>query len=231
MPINCVGEWKSSCDKDTGRLISILDRKIVQAQYGGIDCPQTKDSGSCPVDCTLNEWSAWSQCDPITGTQTRTTTVKYPSKNGGTSCPATTQTQNCPVNCVPIWDNGVCKNTGKLERTLIGRSVTAKNGGLECQPTNSDITCDYCNGRGTLSNGTCNCNSYNSYGPSSYGSNLWKFDGYTKQYMGDRCQYSDEMCLGDYDCDTPNQTRWGSINNDGQCYPYDNIFNNYCYNS
>ena len=45
------------------------------------------------------------------------------------------------------------------------------------------------------------------------------------------CQFDDSMCEGDYDCMGPNVQRWGSINNNGQCFNYDGVFNSRCYNA
>lgn len=113
--INCLIDWEyENCDSETG--YKYKSRKVLVApENGGLECPSNlKKVGDierilsdvkCPVDCVLNDWTDWSQCDLNNETQTRTTTVKYQPKNGGQECPPLTETRKCIVDCEYNWGN------------------------------------------------------------------------------------------------------------------------------
>jgi hypothetical protein len=154
--INCsMSDWEyGECDLATG--FKYKSRKVlVVPENGGTVCPSNlKNVGDtekvlsdviCPVDCVLNDWpDTWSECDPNTGTQTKTATVKYSSKNGGLTCPSATKTQTCPVDCVlndlPDTWSECDPNTGTQTKTATVK-YSSKNGGLTCPSATKTQTC------------------------------------------------------------------------------------------
>ncbi|EFO26469.2 thrombospondin type 1 domain-containing protein [Loa loa] len=57
-----------------------------------------------PSDCTVSEWSAWSQCIPDqgsckTGIQTRKRTIDRKSEHGGMECPSLVEKMSCFKEC------------------------------------------------------------------------------------------------------------------------------------
>jgi hypothetical protein len=60
--------------------------------------------GCCPVDCTLNVWSAWSACSATCGgggTQSRSRTKRQPESCGGTCSGPLMESQACGSSCCP----------------------------------------------------------------------------------------------------------------------------------
>jgi hypothetical protein len=105
-PVDCkVSEWSawSACDKTCGGGTQTRTRTVTRAAAnGGKECPlltetQACNTQTCPVDCKVSEWSAWSACDKTCGggTQTRTRSVTVPAANNGKDCPVLTETQVC----------------------------------------------------------------------------------------------------------------------------------------
>merc|ERR1719316_1176512 len=102
-PIDCqMGEWAgwSKCSKDCGGGQQGRSRPIMtEAQYGGKQCPGTSEerlcnTGSCDVDCELEDWSGWSPCTKSCkwrstakpGSQKRTKGIAVAAKGNG-KCP------------------------------------------------------------------------------------------------------------------------------------------------
>ena len=105
--------------------------------------PSITTSAPVKIDCQLNDWSEWSECDPITGTKTRTTTIKQYPKNGGIECPALIESQNCKVDCkINEWlEWSECDHvTGTKTRTTTIKQYP-KNGGIECPPLIESQNC------------------------------------------------------------------------------------------
>ena len=79
-------------------------RQITQAaQYGGAVCPGTTEiqvcnAHACPIDCTVNDFGGWSNCDKScgTGSQGRVRTIDTNHAYGGKACPTTMiQSRKC----------------------------------------------------------------------------------------------------------------------------------------
>ena len=105
---------------------------------GSIDEPEV-----CAVDCEVSEWSAWSECDPQTGTQSRSRSVTVEPLNGGAACPALEDSRDCAVDCeVSEWGawSECDPTTGTQSRS---RSVTVDplNGGAACGALEADQDC------------------------------------------------------------------------------------------
>lgn len=124
------GPWSSCINGNKSQTRNI----ITPAKNGGSSCPVLKQTESCPVNCGVSLWSAWSDCDPVTNTQNRTRTIITPPKNGGASCPELIETKSCPIDCeVSNWStwSNCDPSTGTRFRT---RTVNTppKNGGTPC---------------------------------------------------------------------------------------------------
>jgi hypothetical protein len=131
-----------------------------------------KQKTEIPVDCKVNDWSEWSNCNkPCGGGQmTRTRTIRVQPQYGGMSCPSLSDVQDCnanpcPVNCsVSDWGGwSKCdKECGGGTQTRT-RTVTtpAAYGGNPC-PSLTDV--QECNKQ------ECNKQEYNKqeYGVSQY---------------------------------------------------------------
>ncbi len=107
-PSDCVvSDWSSwsTCDKPCGTGTQTRTRTIQkQPINGGKACPtvlsesQQCNTQTCPVDCLVSDWSAWSTCDKPcgTGNQTRTRTIQRQAANGGKVCPTVlSESQQC----------------------------------------------------------------------------------------------------------------------------------------
>eukprot|EP01012_Entosiphon_sulcatum_P049574 TRINITY_DN6820_c0_g1_i5.p1 TRINITY_DN6820_c0_g1~~TRINITY_DN6820_c0_g1_i5.p1 ORF type:complete len:1020 (+),score=28.13 TRINITY_DN6820_c0_g1_i5:698-3757(+) len=153
-PIDCVmSAWSDfdTCTKLCGSGSQSRTRTVlVRAAYGGQECPTVLTESRvcnelpCPVDCSVSEWSGWTDCSVQCGggTQTRSRSIVIPAANGGASCPEPrSQSQHCnahacPVDCVVAqWDNwGPCSQScGGGERKRLRAVITqAANGGAAC---------------------------------------------------------------------------------------------------
>jgi len=106
---NCiVSDWSdwSSCRNDAGNAIScgggyqVRTRNIIST--GTSECPnlsETRQCGieECPVDCTVTNWSNWSECDQPCGGgfQIRTRDISQFPNAFGKACPVLVDTQQC----------------------------------------------------------------------------------------------------------------------------------------
>mmetsp|Transcript_6954 Transcript_6954/g.12396 ORF Transcript_6954/g.12396 Transcript_6954/m.12396 type:complete len:809 (-) Transcript_6954:10-2436(-) len=112
-----VGEWISQpCSKTCVRdgedpgyrslsreVLLLPDTSTFEGQLG-MSCPallqtSTCAEAPCPIDCSMNEWSAWSACssDCGGGDQYRTRTVEQVGLYGGLKCGSTMESQPCNV--------------------------------------------------------------------------------------------------------------------------------------
>ena len=98
---------------------------------------------SSPVDCVVDYPQTWGSCDPVSGLQTATGTVRTNSKNGGASCPPLTITQSCPVDCVVDYPStwGSCDPVSGLKTATGTVRTNSKNGGASCPPLTITQSC------------------------------------------------------------------------------------------
>jgi hypothetical protein len=95
-----------------------------------------------PVNCTVSEWSDWTECSVPCGggTQNRTRDVITPPANGGEACPVLEESRSCnqdvpctPVNCsVSDWSSWTpaCTDCTQIRTRTI--NVQPQYGGLPC---------------------------------------------------------------------------------------------------
>jgi len=96
------------------------------------------------VDCVWGSWTSYEQCNPETGTQTRTRTKTIVEDNGGKCSGASTESKTCSVDCVwGSWTSyGECNsNTKSRTRT---KTVVEKNGGQCSGSSTESKTCNDC---------------------------------------------------------------------------------------
>ena len=170
--VDCeMNDWSAygPCSKTCGTGTQSRTRTVkTAAKHEGTPCPtdttqtQNCNTQACPVNCVMNDWSAYGPCSKTcgTGTQSRTRTVKTAAQHSGTPCPTdTTQTQNCntqgcPVNCVMNdWSGwSGCSRTCGTGTQSSTRTVktAAQHGGTAC-PTVTTQT-QYCNTQGCPAN-------------------------------------------------------------------------------
>jgi hypothetical protein len=151
-PINCeMSAWSNwtACSLSCGSGSQAQQRSVtVQATHGGVACEslereQTCNVDPCPVDCTVSEWTAYSECSHTCGdgARTRTRVLFLQTQHGGKACPALSETTechegHCPVHCeVSDWGawTACSKTCGMGDRSRT-RTVTthADHGGYEC---------------------------------------------------------------------------------------------------
>ena len=101
-PVDCVAsQWGAWSACVVGSTQQTRSRAVITpSANGGTPCPtqltQTRSS-VCSVDCTVAQWSDWSQCsEPCGGgSQTRNRTVTRHAANGGAGCPSTDEARSC----------------------------------------------------------------------------------------------------------------------------------------
>jgi hypothetical protein len=149
-PVPCTqtnwGSW-SACSKSCGKGLRTRSRSIITRSYFGGACAinldsEACDSVSCPVDCVMEQWSAWSICSKTCGRGVtgRTRKIKVaPIK--GRECGRSSEARYCdagpcPIHCtVSAWSAySKCSKscgTGSMKRT---RTITKmpENGGFVC---------------------------------------------------------------------------------------------------
>jgi hypothetical protein len=103
-----VGDWEAeecsvTCGGSRGRGYQVLRRQVITAPTGGgMACPpltmtQSCNEQPCPVDCSLGEWSGWSDCSARCGggVQENTRSITVHPRYDGEPCGETTVTQAC----------------------------------------------------------------------------------------------------------------------------------------
>merc|ERR1719331_3738991 len=116
--VDCVvGDWTAftECSQPCGPGVKTRTRPLIEAQFGGQECPSGSEQQNCnvkpcPVDCVVNDWLPFSECTATCGggQHTRNRGVVAP-QHGGAECPKTTETQECnsapcPAHCeVTEW--------------------------------------------------------------------------------------------------------------------------------
>merc|ERR1719422_2663083 len=136
-----VSEWvDQQCSVSCGGGTQDRTRTIIIHPINGSQCPPLRMERSCnmigcPVDCELDDWSAWSDCTASCGggvmSRGRDKTVE--PENGGDPCPEQAETRECNTaacnaNCVladwGAWSScSKACDTGHQERT---KAITVK---------------------------------------------------------------------------------------------------------
>lgn len=163
-PIHCeVNGWEpwTECSKPCGGGERQRSRTVkTEPKFGGTACgplveKEACNTNPCPVDCVVNDWTAWSTCSKTCGggTQKRSRTVKTAAQFGGSPCPTVMEEtracnqQGCPVNCetTPWTEWSTCSAQCGGGRQTRSRSIItpAAHGGTAC-PTDLVETRD-CN--------------------------------------------------------------------------------------
>jgi hypothetical protein len=126
--------------------------------HGGRKCPPLSDTQacnrhSCPVDCLLDNWGAWTPCSVTcgTGNYLRSRAMIQNNMFGGRACDGMLENDSCeagpcPIHCeVDPWGSwGKCTATcgsGKRVRTRSVRTH-ANHGGFQCPVLNQVQTCN-----------------------------------------------------------------------------------------
>lgn len=155
-PIDCtVGSWSSwsRCDKSCDTGLQTATRRLGQPDFGGKICPaksrqQSCNTNSCPKNCVVSSWTAWSACTETCGggSQRRSRDVNTATASGGALCPALNARQPCneqccPVDCISRWDDwGGCDVTCGTGTNTRYKQVKRRPacGGVTC-PTGRDL--------------------------------------------------------------------------------------------
>jgi len=151
-PVDCqLGKWSEwgACNKPCGGGVSIRTRDIVTPPaFGGSNCGSTQEvqpcnTQACPVDCSVSDWSNWSECDKPcgNGNQIRTRSIITQPHDGGKACPPLQEnhecnTFECPVDCsVSNWSEwDACTKP-------CGGGVTTRHRDVIVQPAHGGIGC------------------------------------------------------------------------------------------
>ena len=110
--IDClVSDWSkwSTCDTTCGKGFKNRSRTIIRNQANnGSACPILQESETCwskkecPVDCSVSDWYALSECSTQCGNglKTKSRIIVKPNKNGGKECPHLLESEFCiGTNC------------------------------------------------------------------------------------------------------------------------------------
>ena len=120
-PSDCkVSAWTpwAECSLTCGGGSTLRKRTVIKhSTFGGSKCPPLKQSKgcreqSCPIDCKVSQWSAWSKCDEpcgFSGTKKRTRNVLVYQHHGGVSCPKLSEGTHCNrLPCVSSGSGRIC---------------------------------------------------------------------------------------------------------------------------
>eukprot|EP00931_Biecheleriopsis_adriatica_P004881 TRINITY_DN10647_c0_g1_i1.p1 TRINITY_DN10647_c0_g1~~TRINITY_DN10647_c0_g1_i1.p1 ORF type:complete len:421 (-),score=31.35 TRINITY_DN10647_c0_g1_i1:50-1312(-) len=166
-PINCVvSQWASwgGCSKPCAGGSKARARKVTSAQQNGGSCVGLSESTGCnthpcAINCEMNPWNAWSNCDLTCGggKSKRARSVKTQAAHGGTACPPQNQWNEekacneapCPIDCVlNEWvDWKPCPTCYPVAAgvPLTNRSRTIatqpEHGGVECEAMAEERDC------------------------------------------------------------------------------------------
>ena len=113
-PVDCkyAGDWSawSDCDVTCGGENTYRQRRRTARRgpkYGGAKCEQEQNEPcgrvDCPVDCSMGEWTTWSECSVPCGIGKETRSRKLIGLNmfGGKACGALSQDRKCDMGaCV-----------------------------------------------------------------------------------------------------------------------------------
>ena len=151
-PVDCVvASWSTfgACTHSCGGGMQTRSRAVLaHSAHGGLGCPLVSDrrvcdEQPCPLDCSVHQWGAFSQCTQScgdAGTKMRWRETNYVARFGGKPCPATKETVPCNIPCpkhceTSMWGSwDACTQTCGRGQQTRARSVTARDefGGSVC---------------------------------------------------------------------------------------------------
>jgi hypothetical protein len=117
--VDCkVSEWTpwSGCSKNCGPGTKSRRKSIlVPSKFGGNACPKELEDvqpcfdRTCPVDCKVSAWSAWTPCDKECGggQQSQERTIVVEKAGDGLACPSLTAKRPCNVQACSATDINV----------------------------------------------------------------------------------------------------------------------------
>jgi len=128
-PVNCkVDSWLpwSDCTVTCGNGTKTTTRKVLEKpQHGGEPCPplevaESCNTQQCPVDCKVEDWSAWSDCSATCGggVKTKRRGVIQQPESGGDICPPLEEAEACDTFAKCIEESVVI-----LKRKQVGNPV------------------------------------------------------------------------------------------------------------
>jgi len=164
-PVDCeMSPWSDwgQCSVSCATGQKIHTRTVARhPAYGGVVCPTDLEGSTscvdiqhCPIDCVMEDWSAWGACsqDCGPGIQLRDRGVQVSPDHGGATChPEREQQMNCflmhcPVDCeVTEWsDEGSCSKSCGVgqQKQVRSVSVAALHGGEECPGLSQYVDCN-----------------------------------------------------------------------------------------
>jgi hypothetical protein len=161
-PVHCsvsgFGDW-DACPRTCGGAVQGRERTVtLAANFDGNPCPHLRETrecgtGSCPSDCVVTTFNAWSACTVSCGggQQERTRVVNSEPAHGGVACPALVEkracsAEACPIDCqVSNWLQWTtCSNTcgeGIQGRTRMKLQSPA-HGGKACEELFQERSCN-----------------------------------------------------------------------------------------
>jgi len=137
----CTSSHDDKCVIYTGADIPCLNITTGMTVYEIFEIFKTISLACCVTNCQVSDWSAWSACNPATGTKTRTRTAITEPSVCAPACPPLTETTTCPVDCIQSeWGPfGPCVDGEKTRtRTIIQQPL---NGGTPCGPPSETVEC------------------------------------------------------------------------------------------
>jgi hypothetical protein len=155
-PVDCVvGPWVDApegCTDTCGGTKTQTRTVITPEANGGKQCPvlwQNVPCGSstCPQDCLVSAWSAWSACNRPCGggSQSHTRTVTTPAQNGGHACPALSESQACNTAACPVH-NCQCNQVPSCAQACVNQANGCHGGCSHDKHKRSRNKCnDNCN--------------------------------------------------------------------------------------
>ncbi|XP_076810051.1 spondin-1-like isoform X5 [Clavelina lepadiformis] len=161
-PVHCeVGQWSNWSDCSTSCGLGSRHRTrlvIKENKYDGNECPSLKETadcntGECPVNCLVGDWTTWNECSKSCGTGTRQRSREVIQQNdyNGKDCPELDEEiecneRECPVHCeVGQWSNwSDCSTSCGLGSRHRTRLVIKENkyDGNECPSLKETADCN-----------------------------------------------------------------------------------------
>lgn len=155
-PASSYPSWSGCTSGNRTRTFPITNK----SWNGGTPCPNNQVTGDTTLncneatmncnqiqtcsDCVLGTTFTYGECNPTTGTMTRTRVGDIQAGNGGMACPAMSDTVTCAVNCVQTdWSGFSACNTSTGTKTRTRTTTTGPlNGGTACGPLTDTQSCD-----------------------------------------------------------------------------------------